>query len=1196
MALVQWKQINPQLLGNGQLTGSLEITGSFILNGQELDLTGGVVSSNQTLSLNGYELTISNGNTVTLPQGGGSIDTGSLITSATANGNVITFTNGDSSTFDITIDTGSSLEPTDISALNTFTSSYFADSASFDSRISNITSSTADTSGLLTTASYQTDSSSFDSRLSSIESNTTSLQSQIDGIVHTQIPEGTISSSAQITALGFISESVGGTSDFTQLTNVPSGLVSSSNQVLGGTDIVSGSVLRTLDGTGVLSGSKTDISSLNEFTSSYLTDSASFDSRISNIGDHVNISNLNQFTQSAESRLSQLEAQTGSYLTSETDNQTLTIVGDQLTISDGNTITIPTGSGGGTSDFTQLTNVPSGLVSSSTQITDGSGIVSGSVLRTLDGTGVLSGSKTDISHLNEFTSSYLTDSSSFDTRISAINISGDTSYDGNRIVSNEDLGALYNNSFNAGTTGSVQEFLNAVFFPNTAPTFNTPVNQEVTEFANSGSTLTTLSATDSEGQPVTFGTASSYTDGFVTIASDGTVTLAVIPTEVNFNTEDRGDGTLAHPVEVEVTDSFGSTTTQTYYFTVNVNTAPKFRQTSTSGTVITSFSVNRNENASSGLVGRIYFTDDEGDAITITSASDASGHFTLTKYASYVQIDQVTGSLDYENITSYTMSISASDEHYPTQDADAITTLPITINVTDNLQPTINNQTLDSINEDSSAGATVDTITASDNEGDTRTFFDFTLSKLELDNIDVPLNTYGGTNQASDPTENPFQMNSSGVVTRKAGVYLNSDLINEYQYSVKVKDSFNSSSNSATVTIPIADDPAPFIYDNWSGGPYVIESATTGEQIKTNSNGFSGTQARVTSNESVTWSTNSSLIQVSGTGYLSMNSDVSGSYTAGQSFQADITASNSFGTANNTLVTFTITENLPPVITLTDLALNTDTAVSGANIASVTITDQESNTPYSVALSGTDGGSFNLVSQNAANSSLFIQPTSSLPQGTYDVTVTATDTFGKIGSRSISLDVSSAADNGVVYVYTSTFGNDTGLTNNYLGVMGAATVNSDVPPQVTSYTANTLSPFFTLKGGSIGDSSITLAAGEATLQATGSGSDLDNVLSSLGTISTATTGQVILIYPSGSDMSVPTSIEQSFNSAAGGAVPCMNVDGQGFGIESGDLHSIVLDSPHLGYNEWFVFGRKSQNSIASNFTIRLVAANGSLPS
>ena len=48
MALIQWKQIDPRLLGNGQLSGSLEISGSITLNGQTItsfgDLSDGELS------------------------------------------------------------------------------------------------------------------------------------------------------------------------------------------------------------------------------------------------------------------------------------------------------------------------------------------------------------------------------------------------------------------------------------------------------------------------------------------------------------------------------------------------------------------------------------------------------------------------------------------------------------------------------------------------------------------------------------------------------------------------------------------------------------------------------------------------------------------------------------------------------------------------------------------------------------------------------------------------------------------------------------------------------------------------------------------------------------------------------------------------------------------------------------------------
>lgn len=85
----------------------------------------------------------------------------------------------------------------------------------------------------------------------------------------------------------------------------------------------------------IVDGAKDTLSSVNSFTASYYTDSASFDSI-----------------------LDSLVSATASYLTSETDSQTLSINGTQLSISNGNTITIPTGS-----------ELPTGVISGSSQLT-----------------------------------------------------------------------------------------------------------------------------------------------------------------------------------------------------------------------------------------------------------------------------------------------------------------------------------------------------------------------------------------------------------------------------------------------------------------------------------------------------------------------------------------------------------------------------------------------------------------------------------------------------------------------------------------------------------------------------------------------------------------------------------------------------------------------------------------------------------
>jgi hypothetical protein len=310
---------------------------------------------------------------------------------------------------------------TDISSLNDYTSST-------DSRLTNIESFSSSIESRVSTLEGQTDNTGSDTQSLSIVGNQLSIS---DGNTVT-IPTG----------------SGGGTSDFTQLTNVPSGLVSSSEQILGGT--------------GILSGSHTDISSLNTFTSSI------------------------------ESRVSTLEGQTDN---TGSDSQTLSIVGDQLTINGGNTVTIPTGS-----------ELPSGVISGSSQITE-LGFTSES---------------TDISSLNDFTQSYFTDSSSFDTRIDNLvsstvpqgTISGSdqltgsydlryllsgsdlsVSFNGDREVTNQDLGV---SGDNFGTTGSLKDFIEAVFFPNTLPTITYSERDVDVSGSVSGSVAIDVTLTDTE--------------------------------------------------------------------------------------------------------------------------------------------------------------------------------------------------------------------------------------------------------------------------------------------------------------------------------------------------------------------------------------------------------------------------------------------------------------------------------------------------------------------------------------------------------------------------------------------------------------------------------------------------------------------------------------------------------------------------
>ena len=215
--------------------------------------------------------------------------------------------------------------------LETFSSSFNTFSASLDSRLDNVT---IDTSSLATktllntfTQSYYSASASFDSRVDSLENATSSYLTSLNGA---------ISSSTQV---------LNGSGIFSSSAQLPNGLISSSTQLP--SNLISGSSqISTL---GFITGSY--ISS-----SSYTTDSASFNSRIISgsvvagtisssaqitalgfISTSTDLTSLNTFTQSIDSRVDSLEAATSSYITSL-----------------------------------------DGVISSSAQILSGSGIVSGS--------------------------------------------------------------------------------------------------------------------------------------------------------------------------------------------------------------------------------------------------------------------------------------------------------------------------------------------------------------------------------------------------------------------------------------------------------------------------------------------------------------------------------------------------------------------------------------------------------------------------------------------------------------------------------------------------------------------------------------------------------------------------------------------------------------------------------------------------
>ena len=623
--------------GKGILSGSktdIDSLNTFTSSIQtELDALSAATSSyltsetdSQTLSISGDQLTISSGNTITIPSGSSgttdytqltNVPSGLVSGSSQVDYDVLTGGKGllsgshtdisslndytsstdtrlsgiDSITSsleqrvsEIESNTGSYDDLTNITHLNTFTSSYYTDSASFDTQIStekgridnilsganadydqfveivNLVNST-DTENDTAFANHYTSSRQ---RLTALETFTSSIDTSIkskldsDGVFSGSLVAGE-NITINVDGSNYIisSSASGGSSNVTVSDSAPSS--PSQGDLWWKSD--DGNLYVYYDGYWVISLDTTStlpsgvISGSSQLTSSYDTRySLSGSSGVSDYTDltnipaniisgsqqitdlgfisssHTVIDSLNTFTSSIQTEVDGLSATTSSYLTSL----------------DGGIIS-------GSSQITALgfvsssgDNTPAGTISGSQQITD-LGFISSSDSTTSLNT-FTSSIQTEVDGLSAATSSYLTSSgsvdftditsvpsgiisgssqltSSYDTRYALSGSGGgDTDFDGNRIVSQEKLPTMFTSSFNPGTSGSVVDFLNAVFYPNSDPAI-TSGNQTISEYSSSGSPIFTLEATDPEGQALTFGTGSTYTDDLVRVASNGVVTL-----------------------------------------------------------------------------------------------------------------------------------------------------------------------------------------------------------------------------------------------------------------------------------------------------------------------------------------------------------------------------------------------------------------------------------------------------------------------------------------------------------------------------------------------------------------------------------------------------------------------------------------------------------------------------------------------
>ena len=503
----------------------------------------------------------------------------------------------------------------------------------------------------------------------------------------------------------------------------------------------------------------------------------------------------------------------------------------------------------------------------------------------------------------------------------------------------------------------------------------------------------------------------------------------------------------------------------------------------------------------------------------------------------------------------------------------------ISVNVTTNNAPDIifSNSSRLNTNQATGSSGTLTTLSFSDTESDS----------VDYDNL-----TFTDSSGQLTATQN----SNTWLVTA------NSQLsASNYTFSAAIEDEHHFRTNTESHTITIVQSGNGTMTGDSS--VYIIESAESGDPFRDATGFGNGNTAQIgasysPSNGSPTiqsFTSSNPAILVDGSGNLTLGVDISGSVTqSGDTINSDITFTDQYGNVGSGSVTATVFGNNSPVVTFTATSnYETDNATNGSTAGTLSISDTESNSPFTITLGGTHASSFQVSGTN-------ILANTTLSAGTYTINITVTDTYSEsVTLSNQTITVTTSQDFGKIYIYYSNYGTDAGFSSNYNAVMGASTVNSDTPPEVTAYTGNTASPYYKFKSGDIGSTSISLAGSKnATLAAVVSGSNLNSAISESAAGMSWTTGvQSIILFPSGSDMGgIPSSMTDGFGGSTTGQYVLVEYpDGTSapLGAAGSVLHSIVLDSALHGYSEWFVLGAIGQNS-ATTMRLKVLPSSGSL--
>ena len=381
--------------------------------------------------------------------------------------------------------------------------------------------------------------------------------------------------------------------------------------------------------------------------------------------------------------------------------------------------------------------------------------------------------------------------------------------------------------------------------------------------------------------------------------------------------------------------------------------------------------------------------DDDGDSLTYTLGGDDAASFDIVESTGQLQ---TKAALDYEDKSSYSVTVSVSDGYDADGNFDTATddTITVTITVTDVEEAPAfpaDEDGVRSVAENTAAWERIgDAVEAEDDDGDSLTY------------------TLGGSDAAS------FDMvASTGRLRTRAPLDYESK--SSYSVTVSVSDGYDADGNedtatddTITVTIAVTDVEEEGEVALSSVQPQVDTQLTA--SITDPDGGVSGaTWEWESSSDQSDWE---SIDGATGPGYTPVVGDV-GNYLRATASYSDRRGSSKEAqeVSANTVRAAPVTNSAPE---FEDDSVDREVAEhteAGENIGDPVVATDENDDPLTYTLGGSDASSFSITrSTGQLLTRAFLDYES---KSSYTVTVTATDPSGEADSIIVNIDVTDVA-------------------------------------------------------------------------------------------------------------------------------------------------------------------------------------------